>query len=103
MNTLENKLKTVGFWLRLGIINHCVALAAIAMGCVYSGFTCKGEPMKDALSLYAFTLLTPQIALEVILIVALFLTANSFLDLRKNLLPLSLFIGTLSVLILFSY
>lgn len=103
MNTLENKLKTVGFWLRLGIINHCVAIAAIAMGCVYSGFTCKGEPMKDALSLYAFTLLTPQIALEVILIVALFLTANSFLDLRKNLLPLSLFIGTLSVLILFSY
>lgn len=103
MSSLENKLKTVGFWLRLGIINHSIALAVIALGCVYSGFRCQGESMKDALSLYAFTLLTPQIALEVILLVALFLTTNSFQDLRINSLPLSLFVVTFAVLVLFIY
>ncbi|MFT5573221.1 MAG: putative membrane protein [Cryomorphaceae bacterium] len=103
MTTLEKKLKTVSFWLRLGVINHCVALAIIALGCAYSGFTCQGEQMKDALSLYAFTLFTPQLALEVILLLALFLVSSSLHQMRENWLPIMLFIGTFSLLILFVY
>lgn len=100
---LENKLKTVGFWLWLGVVNHCVALVVIAFGCAYSGFTCQGEPMKGVLSLYAFTLFTPQLALEVILLMALLLVTSSLRELRQNRLPLMLFVGTFSLLILFVY
>ena len=99
---IENKLKTIGFWLKVGLVNHCVALTAVALGCAYSGFTCQGEAMKDALSLYAFTVFTPQIALEVILLMALFLVSSSIAELRKNTLSIMLFIGTLSMLALFA-
>ena len=101
--TLENKLKTVNFWLRLGVINHCVALAVIALGCAYSGFTCEGDSMKSVLSLYAFTLFTPQLALEVIILMAVFLVTGSLRELWQNRLPLLLFVGTLSLLILYAY
>jgi hypothetical protein len=101
--TLENKLKTVGFWLRLGVINHCVALAVIAFGCAYSGFTCQGDSMKDVLSIYAFTIFTPQLALQVILLMALFLVSSSLRELRRNWLSLLLFVVTFSLLMLFVY
>ncbi|GAA6136513.1 hypothetical protein NBRC116583_02600 [Arenicella sp. 4NH20-0111] len=103
MDTLENRLKTTAFWLKLGVINHLVTFAVIAMGCVYSGFTCRGELMKDALSVYAFTLFTPQLALEVILILALFLVCSSLRDLRENTKHLMWFLGTLVLLVLFMY
>ncbi|MFT6408497.1 MAG: putative membrane protein [Arenicella sp.] len=101
--TLEKKLKTVSFWLRLGVINHCVALAVIAFGCVYSGFTCQGDSMKDVLSIYAFTIFTPQLALQVILLMALFLVSSSLRQLRRNWLSLLLFVVTFSLLMLFVY
>ncbi|MFT5276275.1 MAG: putative membrane protein [Saprospiraceae bacterium] len=101
--TLEDKLKTVSFWLRLGILNHLVAVAVIVLGCAYSGFTCQGESMKGVLSIYAFTLFTPQLALEVILLIALLLVSDSLHEFRKNRLPLSLFVATFSLLILFVY
>jgi hypothetical protein len=101
--TLENNLKTVGFWLRLGVLNHSIALAVIALGCAYSDFSCQGEPMKDALSLYAFTIFTPQLALEVIIFMAVFLVSSSLQQFRQNWRPLGLFVGTLSLLILFAY
>ncbi len=103
MDALENRLKTTAFWLKLGVINHLVTFVVIAMGCVYSGFTCRGELMKDALSVYAFTLFTPQLALEVILILALFLVCNSLRDLRENTKHLMWFLGTLVLLVLFMY
>lgn len=103
MATLEEKLKTTNFWLRLGVINHGVAIAVIAFGCVHSGFACSGKSMKEVLSIYAFTLLTPQIALEVILLVAIFLVSHSLRVLRESVLSLSLFIATFTLLILFIY
>ena len=103
MATLEEKLKTPKFWLKLGVINHCVALAVIAFGCVYSGFTCDGKLMREVLSVYAFTLLTPQIALEAILLVGVFLVSHSFRVLQESLLSLLLFIATFTLLILFIY
>ena len=102
MNTLENNLKTTNFWLKLGAVNHTIALLVIAFGCAYSGFTCQGETMKDVLSIYAFTIFTPQLALEVILLMALFLVSNSMLKLRENPRPLIFFLGTLALLILFT-
>lgn len=101
--SLENKLKTAGFWLRLGVINHAVALVVIGFGCVYSGFTCQGELMKDALSVYAFTLFTPQLALQVIIFLALFLVSDSLRQFRSNWPASLLFIGTFSLLMLFVY
>ena len=101
--TIENKLKTVNFWLRLGVINHCVAIVIIALGCAYSDFTCQGESMKSALSLYAFTLFTPQLALEVILLMAVLLVTSSLRELRENWRPLMLFTGTFLLLMLFMY
>jgi hypothetical protein len=101
--TLENKLKSVNFWLRLGVLNHSVALAVIALGCTYSGFTCQGESMKAVLSLYAFTLFTPQLALEVILLLALLLVTDSLHEFRKNSLSLFLFVATFSLIMLFVY
>ena len=103
MTTLENKLKTVTFWLRLGILNHSIALLVLAFGCAYSGFTCQGESMKSVLSVYAFTLFTPQLALEVILFMAIFLVSSSLHELRQNYLSLMLFIGTLSLLVLYAF
>lgn len=103
MSTLENKLKTKNFWLRLGALNHSIALIVIAAGCAYSGFTCQGEPMKQILSIYTFTVFTPQIALEVIVLIALFLVSSSLVELRKNTLPLIMFLSTLALLVLFTY
>jgi hypothetical protein len=100
--SLDDNLKTVSFWLRLGTINHAITLAVIALGCVYSGFTCKGEPMKEALSLYAFTIFTPQVALGVIVFIALFLASNSLQEYRQSWRSLVLFLGTLAMLILFA-
>lgn len=101
--TFENKLKTSALWLQLGSINHLIALFAIAIGCVYSGFTCQGEAMKNVLSTYAFTLFTPQLALEAILLIAIFLVCNSLRELRDNWRSLLLFCSTLLALVLFAY
>ncbi|MFT4636036.1 MAG: putative membrane protein [Arenicella sp.] len=104
---IEQNVKTASFWLRLGVINHCVALAVIAFGCAYSGITgigvCQGEAMKDVLSIYAFTIFTPQLALEVILLIALFLMINSLQQLQQNKRSLILFLGTFLLLTLFVY
>jgi hypothetical protein len=59
--------------------------------------------MKEVLAIYAFTLLTPQIALELILFVGMFLVGHFMRDLRENLLSLVLFITTFTLLILFIY
>ena len=101
MSTLENKLKTIKFWLQLGIINHCIILLVIAFGCIYSSFSCQGETMKDVLSIYAFTLFTPQIALEVIVLIAILFVSNSLAEIRENWLYLSLFLGTLALLVMY--
>lgn len=101
MSTLDKKLKTAEFWLRLGTVNHAIALAVIAFGCAYSGFTCQGESMKGVLSVYTFTLFTPQIALQVIVIMALFLVSNSFRDFRDNARSWALFAVSLGLLFLF--
>lgn len=101
--SFENKFKTVRFWLRLGVVNHCVALAVVAFGCAYSGFSCKGDSMKDVLSLYAFTLFTPQLALEVILLLALFLAVSSMRELRENSRLVTTFLATLALLVIFAY
>jgi len=101
--TLENKLKTLTFWLRLGIVNHSIALLVLAFGCAYSGFTCQGESMKSVLSVYAFTIFTPQLALEVILFMAIFLVTNSLHELRQNCLSLMLFVSSLSLLMLYAF
>ena len=103
MSTIENQLKTAGFWLKLGLINHTVALAVIALGCAFSGFACQGETMKEVMSLYAFTLFTPQLALEVILLLALFLVGSSLRELRDNLTLLMLFLASLGLLLLFVF
>jgi hypothetical protein len=59
--------------------------------------------MKAVLSLYAFTLFTPQLALEVILLLALLLVTDSLHEFRKNSLSLFLFVATFSLIILFVY
>jgi len=103
MSTSENKSKGLRFWLRLGAFNHIISIAVIAFGCAYSGFTCQGEDMKSVLSMYAFTLFTPQLALEVILLFAIFLVCNSLRELKENGRSSLLFLGTLLPLILFAY
>ena len=102
MSNIENKLKTTRFWLWLGVANHAIALAVLALGCAYSGFTCQGQQMKTVLSVYTFTLFTPQIALEVILLMALFLVSGSMRGARDNLRPLALFVLSLALLGLFA-
>ena len=103
MSTIENKLKTASFWLKLGVINQTVALVVISLGCAYSGLTCQGESMKEVMSLYAFTIFTPQLALEVILLLALFLVGSSMRELRENMTLLMLFVGTFALLMLFVF
>ncbi len=101
MSSLENKLKTIKFWLWLGVLNHRLILFVIALGCAYSGFTCQGESMKEVLSIYAFTLFTPQIALEVIVLIALLFVSDTLREFRENGWLIMLFMGTLSLLVLF--
>ena len=103
MASLENKLKTIKFWLWLGLLNHCVVLAVLALGCAYSGFACQGEPMKEVLSIYAFTLFTPQIALEVIVWIALLFVSDTLKEFRENWRVIMLFLGSLALLVLFVY
>lgn len=103
MITLEEKLKKASFWLRLLVINHSVTLMAICVGYVYSVFTGESDSMREVLSIYAFTLLTPQIALEVIVLIALFMVTDSLRDLYENLLILTLFIVTSALLVSFVY
>lgn len=78
----SNKAVTLGLW--IGTVNHLVTIAAVFFGCMVSGFTCQGEEMKDALSIYAFTLLTPQIACEAILLLGLFLATANISQLTQN-------------------
>lgn len=59
--------------------------------------------MKAVLSLYAFTLFTPQLALEVILLLALLLVTDSLHEFRKNSLSLIFFVATFSLIILFVF
>ena len=78
MAKIEEKLGSVKFWLSLGIVNHLIGCSVLLLGCVYSDFTCEGESMSSAISIYTFTLFTPQVAIEVILLLALFLINGSF-------------------------
>ncbi len=78
----SNKAVTLGLW--IGTVNHLVTIVAVFFGCIASDFTCQGEEMKDALSIYAFTLLTPQIAVEAILVLGLFLATANISQLTQN-------------------
>jgi len=102
MSVVDSKLKSPAFWLWVGVINHSIVLVVILLGCVYSSFTCQGDSMKDALSLYAFTLFTPQLALEVILLMAIFLVSNSINQFRENWRVVLLFIITALLLTLYT-
>jgi len=105
MNSIENRLKTRSFWLNLGSINHGIALAVIAFGCAFSDFSCQGEVMSKTLSIYTFTLLTPQLAIEVIVWMALFLVSGqgTKANHRARWLPWYRFIGTLALLACFAF
>ncbi len=103
MTTLEDKLKKASFWLKLCVINQSVALTIIALAFVYSVFTGEAESMKAVLSIYAVTILTPQIALEVILLIGLFMVSDSFSELRENVPILLMFLVTAALLIAFVY
>ena len=102
MSTLENKLKTANFWLNLGAINHAICLVVLFIGCSVSSFSCQGDAMKSVLSIYAFTIFTPQVALEMILLLAIFLVCNSLQEFRDNKRPLALFILSLIPLIIYA-
>ncbi len=58
--------------------------------------------MKSVLSIYAFTIFTPQVALEMILLLAIFLVCNSLQEFRDNKRPLALFILSLIPLIIYA-
>lgn len=78
MAKVEQKLGSVKFWLSLGIANHLIGCVVVIFGCIYSDFTCSGDSMSSVISAYTFTLFTPQVAAEVILLLALFLINDSF-------------------------
>lgn len=103
MAILEEKLKKASFWLKLCAINQSIALAIITLAFVYSIFTGDAESMKVVLSIYAVTLLTPQIAMEVILLIGLFMVSDSFSELRENVPILLLFLITAALLAAFVY
>lgn len=103
MSVSENKLKGLHFWLSLGTVNHLVCIAVILFGCAYSGFICQGDAMKSVLSVYVFTIFTPQLALEVILLLAIFLVFHSMQQLRDTWRSMLLFLGTLLPLVMFAY
>lgn len=77
-----------------------VALVIVAFGCVYSGLVCSGEAMSGVLSVYTFTLFTPQVALEVILLLAIFLVSKSLRDFADNWALTVVFIVSLAAPIL---
>ena len=101
MSTIENKLKTANFWLTLGAINHSITLLVLFIACAYSGFSCQGDAMKSVLSIYAFTIFTPQVAFELILLVAVFLVCNSLDEFKENIKPLIFFVITLTPLLMY--
>ena len=101
MQTLEQKLKSPNFWLTIGTYNHLVALLVIIFGCVVTGFSCSGEPMQQVLSIYTFTIFTPQLALEAILIIAIFLLTNSMDEFKANSRPGLAFMGTLGLIFIY--
>ena len=103
MNSLEHKLKTTTFWFYLGSANHLIALAVVLIGCALSGFSCQGERMAETLSIYTFTLLTPQIASEVIILIALFLVSGTALNKKNGWAPAMLFAFTLGLAVLLGY
>lgn len=96
----SNKAVVLGLW--IGTVNHMVTIFAVIFGCMVSGFTCHGEEMKNALSIYAFTLLTPQIAIEAILILGLFLATASFSHLIQNRPAFYSFLASLLLVIVFA-
>ena len=81
---MEKKLGSARFWLIIGIVNHAVACIIVTSGCLYSGFTCAGERFDSVVSVYTFTLFTPQVAIEVIVLLALFLINNALKGLKQN-------------------
>ena len=84
MANTEQKLSSPHFWLICGIINHSIASLVVIFGCVYSGFSCTGKTMSSVISSYTFTLFTPQVAFEVIILLALFLLNGSLKSLIKH-------------------
>lgn len=103
MSTLEDKLKTTPFWFKIGSINHLIALGVILLGCARSGFECAGDAMSNTLSLYTFTLLTPQVAVEVIILLALFLVSGNKSNQANNWQPAFIFFCTLGLLVVAGY
>lgn len=84
MADLENKLSTPRFWLLCGLINHAISCLVVIGGCLYSGMSCEGEAMTSVISIYTFTLFTPQVALEVIVLLALFLVKGTLRSMIDN-------------------
>ncbi len=103
MDPLENKLKTTGFWLSLGAVNHVICITVVLFGCAYSGFSCQGDDMKSVLSIYAFTIFTPQVALEMIVLLATLLTFKSLSEFKKDARPITWFLISLAPLVLYLY
>ena len=103
MRTLEHKLKTPSFWFNLGSINHCIALLVVALGCVISGFSCTGDTMNQLLSIYTFTIFTPQVAIEMITVLALILVSGRNPNAPSSLIPAMIFITTLGLTITLYY
>ena len=103
MRTLEHKLKTPAFWFTLASINHRIVLLVLAFGCAISGFSCAGDTMNHLLSIYTFTIFTPQVAIEMIALLALILVSGRNPDGPSSLIPAMIFITTLGLTIAFSY
>ena len=98
-NLLMNDNKVVSYGLWIGAINHLVSIVAVMFGCAMSAFTCQGDAMKNVLSIYAFTLLTPQIAIEAILILGLFLFTSGLRQLAENRSASLAFFSTLTLVV----
>ena len=98
---LEQKVKTLRFWVFLGAVNQCIMLLVLAYGCVASGMACQGSAMSDTLTLYIFTLFTPQLALTAIVLMACLLATNSWRDVVET--GLSGFVFVISLVLLVAY
>lgn len=102
MSRSESKLKGLRFWLSLGILNHLIVILIVALAWGYSFVSHEEDAMKEALSVYAFTLFTPQLALEVILIMALFLMTGSIKQIKTHRQHWLMFVVSLMPIVFFT-
>ncbi len=103
MSSIEEKLKTSSFWLKLGAINHGIAILVLLLGCAVAEFTCRGEVMSKTLSVYTFTLFTPQVAVEMIILLALLLVSGGANTIKSSANSMLAFLLSLALLVIFLY